>query len=402
MAGFKRGSPEHYQGLETNSLAIISVGHHLPFVTCKRKLDIHLMSENLYSCRKFIQSLPDKGKRIAEFIKKLEAAISQHEEVERAAEVLSAFKLEFQNKQQVITPDTEILNLRTASPTLTPGQEVGNKLKDCNEAEKCEYVLRKGDGDKLNQERHALFDKDHAPPGSFTAKSATRTENCQDSVLDNQKTMYIQQERNNSVHLRDMANDLEADLVNRADLLSDRLDKVTLTDNGPRKLPHKIHDDLTLNNNVKFNDNPFQPLHPEKKRPHYIDILEHRAKNPMMKRVQFKTNHPIQESPGRLALKLSPAERRLRDQKHLDDVTAARLPPLYHSPAQLLSVEESRELQISQKQKYESAQAKLAAEKLTQRLNVKMMNFDPEGASATAFREYRDRGDSNSSEEDLS
>lgn len=46
-------------------------------------------------------------------------------------------------------------------------------------------------------------------------------------------------------------------------------------------------------------------------------------------------------------------ERRLRDKKHLDDITAARLLPLHHMPAQLLSIEESLALQKQQKQSYE-------------------------------------------------
>lgn len=38
---------------------------------------------------------------------------------------------------------------------------------------------------------------------------------------------------------------------------------------------------------------------------------------------------------------LSAQARKERDRKHLDDITAATLPPLYHSPVQLLSLEES-------------------------------------------------------------
>ena len=38
---------------------------------------------------------------------------------------------------------------------------------------------------------------------------------------------------------------------------------------------------------------------------------------------------------------LSAEVRRERDRKHLNDITAARLPPLHHSPAQMLSLHES-------------------------------------------------------------
>ena len=50
---------------------------------------------------------------------------------------------------------------------------------------------------------------------------------------------------------------------------------------------------------------------------------------------------------------ISSEERRRRDRKHLDDITAARLLPLHHLPTQLLSIEESLALQRQQKQSYE-------------------------------------------------
>lgn len=58
-------------------------------------------------------------------------------------------------------------------------------------------------------------------------------------------------------------------------------------------------------------------------------------------------------SPGGFGSPVPPEERRLRDKKHLDDITAARLPPLHHSPAKLLSIEESIAIQIQQKEAYE-------------------------------------------------
>ncbi|GCB64034.1 hypothetical protein scyTo_0013277 [Scyliorhinus torazame] len=376
-------------------------------------LELLRRQKNLLANRRFIQSLPDKGERIAGFIEKLEAAISRHEEVERAAELLSVIKLEFQKKQRVITSDKEeTLRQESTTSTLTPGQVVIKQLKACDEAEKDENILSKVEGvgannrDELNQGKHRVLEKEQ----TASAKRATKSENSLDSMVDSQRTISFKQEKHSHIHQPVTANDLEADSVSSADLLTDRLDNVTLTDNGHRKVPHKMHEDPSLTSKVKCNDNPFQTLHQEKKKSHYVGILEHRAENPVVKRAQFKTNHPIPESPsssadqspGRSALMLSPAERKRRDRKHLDEITAARLPPLYHSPAQLLSLEESGELQILQKQKYESTQAKLAAEKLVQRLNIKVMNFDPEGAATTAFRGYRDRTDSNSSEENLS
>lgn len=49
--------------------------------------------------------------------------------------------------------------------------------------------------------------------------------------------------------------------------------------------------------------------------------------------------------------KISAQERRVQDRKHLDDVTAATLPPLHHSGAVMLSLEESANLLQEQMRK---------------------------------------------------
>lgn len=59
------------------------------------------------------------------------------------------------------------------------------------------------------------------------------------------------------------------------------------------------------------------------------------------------------QSPGGAGSPITTEERRLRDKKHLNDITAARLPPLHHAPAKLLSIEESIAIQIQQKEAYE-------------------------------------------------
>ncbi|XP_017567135.1 myocardial zonula adherens protein-like isoform X3 [Pygocentrus nattereri] len=89
---------------------------------------------------------------------------------------------------------------------------------------------------------------------------------------------------------------------------------------------------------------------------------------------------------------LSSEARRLRDRKHLDDITAAKLPPLYHNPAQLLSLEESVALQREQTRKQQELQAKLAAQKLAEGLTVSMSSYNPEGGALAAYREVHDDG----------
>ncbi|XP_078283523.1 protein GRINL1A [Rhinoraja longicauda] len=373
--------------------------------------------------KKFIQSLPDKGKRIGEFIQKLDTAIARHEEMEQTAEVeqtaklLSAVKLEFQVKQVEMTFDkAEDLTNEVVTSTLTARQV-------WNETEKDQYVLSKInvqsgvkensevciENQKSSHEGGTVLEKEQATLAIQNSKVPTKNGNSLDSLMDHQSTMDIKREGKNRLELHNATNVKDRDFDKTTELLADRFGKVSLTENEHRKVPKKVHEEPTLISDVKFTDNPFWTLHQVKKNPHYVDVLQHRAMNPLVKKAQFKPNHPISgspgsspdHSPGRSELKLSSAERRLRNRKHLDDITAARLPLLYYSPVQLLSFEESAELQISQKQKYELSQAKQAAERLTERMNIKMVKFDLQHENVTAHPGFRDHGDSSSSEDDL-
>ncbi|KAF6130921.1 hypothetical protein HJG60_007867 [Phyllostomus discolor] len=98
---------------------------------------------------------------------------------------------------------------------------------------------------------------------------------------------------------------------------------------------------------------------------------------------------------------VSSEERRRRDKQHLDDITAARLLPLHHMPTQLLSIEESLALQQQQKKSYEEMQAKLAAQKLAERLNIIMQSYNPEGETSRKYREVRDEDDNPSSDDEV-
>ncbi|XP_025245681.1 protein GRINL1A isoform X2 [Theropithecus gelada] len=141
------------------------------------------------------------------------------------------------------------------------------------------------------------------------------------------------------------------------------------------------------------------------KKPHYMEVLEMRAKNPVPQLHKFKTNVlPFRQNDSsshcqKSGSPISSEERRRRDKQHLDDITAARLLPLHHMPTQLLSIEESLALQKQQKQNYEEMQAKLAAQKLAERLNIKMRSYNPEGESSGRYREVRDEDDDWSSDE---
>lgn len=177
-------------------------------------------------------------------------------------------------------------------------------------------------------------------------------------------------------------------------LFIDKLRRITIADQGEHSRGSTSAETLT-----SLCSGP-------QKRPHYVEVLEMRAKNPVPPPHKFKTNVlPSQHSGSsghrqRGESPVSSEERRRRDKQHLDDITAARLLPLHHLPTQLLTIEESLALQQQQKQNYEEMQAKLAAQKLAERLNIKMQSYSPEGESAGKYREVRDEGDMPSSEED--
>uniref|UniRef100_A0A8C6ZSF3 Myocardial zonula adherens protein n=1 Tax=Nothoprocta perdicaria TaxID=30464 RepID=A0A8C6ZSF3_NOTPE len=161
------------------------------------------------------------------------------------------------------------------------------------------------------------------------------------------------------------------------DLLADAFQKVSIADAGDSGGAAEREQ-----SGAKHRGNVFGSLYA--KTPHYIEVLESRAKNPIVKKNKFKTNigTSSSQSPEGSGSLMTPEERRLRDKKHLNDITAARLPPLHHAPAKLLSIEESIAIQIQQKEAYEEMQAKLAAQKLAERLNIKMTRFEPEGEAS--------------------
>lgn len=146
--------------------------------------------------------------------------------------------------------------------------------------------------------------------------------------------------------------------------------------------------------------------------PHYISVIEKPEQNPSSRKSKFKTNQlpcKVDISPSgssspnqssETSSPLSAQARRERDRRFLDDITAAKLPPLHHSPAQLLSLEESAILLREQTKKQQELQAKLAAQKLSEGLKISMGSYTPDGGPMTAYREVHDEGAQLSSEED--
>ncbi|XP_030911763.1 myocardial zonula adherens protein [Geospiza fortis] len=338
--------------------------------------------------RKFIARLPDKGKKISDFAEKLRLAISQEEEVARTAELLSAVRLEFQAKQEEINTSKQKVVL-TEDTVKSADSSVINEnanIKDISDTS-AEKEEKKAEEDATNQRTQRKNNK---------VKTVTKHQNsfCED-VSKSATSNHLNSDQQVSQSNTEDGTESTAALDNSKEALVDAFQRVTIADGeNSEKILEKEQDV------AKHKGNVFGSQHP--KTPHYIEVLEARAKNPIIKKPKFKTNALSGEqsgsshgssssrSPGGLGSPVPPEERRLRDKKHLDDITAARLPPLHHSPAKLLSIEESIAIQIQQKEAYEEMQAKLAAQKLAERLNIKMLRFEPEGEASMQYREVRD------------
>ncbi|XP_010835112.1 PREDICTED: protein GRINL1A [Bison bison bison] len=339
--------------------------------------------ERLLRNVKFICKLPDKGKKISDAVTKLKAAIAEREEVRGRSELFYPVSLDCKERQKVIAVvdgdrdkaqnSDQILD--TSSPV--PGcSSVANitSSQTTSRQQGLAHPTRGGDAEAAEAE-HTVSEHPTSTSGAPAPSSSQASEGLPQHCALGQ---------------------VEDHPGSSDNLFIDRLQRITIAD------PTEHHSEGNQNpeNLAGLWSGP-------QKKPHYMEVLEMRAKNPMPPPHKFKTNvlpsQPRDSSSAcqRRGSPISSEERRRRDRKHLDDITAARLLPLHHLPTQLLSIEESLALQRQQKQSYEEIQAKLAAQKLAERLNIKMQSYNPEGESSRKYREVRDEDDDQSSEDEF-
>ncbi|POI23412.1 hypothetical protein CIB84_012840, partial [Bambusicola thoracicus] len=285
---------------------------------------------------------------------------------------------------------------RVALSEHTLHQKDPTVLSDGSRAEEVPETASQGrGGERLGQEpTSTVLENQRARSRNDETKTVPEDQNlCCEAISESAPSSHLNSD--GQISQNNTEGGTEGALDNCKDTLVDAFQKVTIGDGGNSE---KV---LEKEQNVsKHKGSVFGSLHP--RTPHYIEVLESRAKNPVVKKSKFKTNalsgeqsgslrgSSPSQSPGGSGSPMTAEERRLRDKKHLNDITAARLPPLHHSPAKLLSIEESIAIQIQQKEAYEEMQAKLAAQKLAERLNIKMTSFEPEGEAAMQYREVRD------------
>ncbi|XP_058012111.1 protein GRINL1A [Ahaetulla prasina] len=102
---------------------------------------------------------------------------------------------------------------------------------------------------------------------------------------------------------------------------------------------------------------------------------------------------------GRRGAGARPGGASRREKRRPEDASAARLPPLRHAPARLLSLAESVAIQVQQEEARQEMQAKVAAQKLAERLGIKTVPYEPEGQMMTGYREVRDEEGDSSAED---
>lgn len=334
--------------------------------------ELLLRQEKILSNKRLVQTLPDKGKKIKEFAEKVRLAIEHHDEEERRQSLVSAARTELQSKYQ---------QAFTMQQRAVPRTQVALHQNRQSEA---------AAGD-------AMQEREPSPVSVDVQKNKT---------LDEQQDQFVSRAADGETMETTAAEaSLNSDKTKEGDLV-EALERVRLSETGT-SFSSKSKDPL----NSTARDNYFLKTGIPKK-PHYVTVLEKTEKTPATMKQKFKPNQlphrndispsgsssPSQSSEG--SSPLSAQARRERDRKHLDDITAAKLPPLLYNPAQLLSLEESTVLLKAQTKKQEELQAKLAAQKLSEGLKISMGSYTPDGGPMAAYREVHDEGAQLSSEED--
>ncbi|XP_051234439.1 protein GRINL1A [Dicentrarchus labrax] len=339
----------------------------------QRKEDLQellLRQEKILSNQRLVQTLPDKGKKIKEFAEKVRLAIEHHDEEERRQSSVFAARKEFQSKyQQAFTTH------QRAIPNI-PAASHRNRQR---EAAAGDAMQETSPASSDVQENNSLDE----PQDQFLSRAAageTMETTAAGSSLNSDETK-------------------EGDLVEALERV--RLSETSTGFSSESKDP--------LNSTAR--DNYFLRQQIPKK-PHYVTVLERTENTSTPRKQKFKPNQlphrsdispsgsssPSQSSEG--SSPLSAQAKKERDRKHLDDITAARQPPLHYSPAQLLSLDESAVLLKEQVKKQLELQAKLAAQKLSEGLKISMGSYTPDGGPMAAYREVHDEGAQLSSEED--
>ncbi|KAJ4946814.1 hypothetical protein JOQ06_008859 [Pogonophryne albipinna] len=315
--------------------------------------ELLLRQEKILSNTRFLQSLPDKGKKIRAFAEKVHLAIEHFDEDEKKQSLVFAARKELQSKyQHAFTSQRGVPNAPTAS------QQNRQSVAAAGDAVSAQV-----------QERNTLDEQQDKSDSREAAGETMKTAAAGVSLNSDERKQ-------------------DGDLVEAFERV--RLSETTtgLKIKEPVNIPAR--DNYFLKKQI-----PNQP--------HHVTLLERTENTSAPRKQRFKPNQLPDRgdpSPSGSSSPLSAQARRERDRKHLDDITSAKMPPLIYSPAKLLSLDESASLQQDQTRRQQELYAKLAAQKLSEGLKVSVGSYTPDGGPMAAYREVHDEGTQLSSDED--
>ncbi|XP_048086960.1 protein GRINL1A [Alosa alosa] len=321
--------------------------------------ELLLRQEKLLNNKRFIHTLPDKGKKISEFAERVRQALVHVEETERKQNDLSSLRTEFQAQYQ------EALTRRQPQPR-TSAPSLG-RTEGATGADGPPEPKQAGPTPQGIAESHDNRDR-------VSWQQSPMTPQAMETVPDGE-----------SRSPRDKGSK-ESDLV-------EALARIALSEPSGTEASRR-------SSGGGGHRNPFLGR-PDQKKSHFEEMMERAERSGSAARTKFKPNQllPNSGSPspagspgGESRPPLSAEARRQRDMKHLDDITSARLPPLHYAPAQLLTLDEASGLMREQTQRQMELEAKMAAQKLSESLSRSMGSYHPEGGSLGAYREVRDDG----------
>lgn len=198
-------------------------------------------------CRTFISKLPDKGKKILEFSEKLNIAILQEEELRRRAECLSTVRLEFQKKQEEIKSSKQRTIVRSNNLT----QEDSSSVSEFS-------------APVVNKEYSSALQNDLSV---WTKKRSTKNKTAPLG-----KTEIAAQSTGSG----------------SSETLVDAFERISIegrTCSEKSEKGQNVKKDRTVNDGLLQNLPNMTP-----KIPHYVEVLELRANNPVTQKRKFKTN----------------------------------------------------------------------------------------------------------------
>lgn len=224
----------------------------------------------MYTCsfpfaRKFICKLPDKGKKILDSVAKLKAAIAEREEVRGRSELFHPVSLDCKERQKAITVDGDTDKAQNSDQILDTSSPVPG----------CSSVANITSTQTTSQQQGlahlTLGGNAEAPEAEHTVSerpaSSIRTATPSSSAASKPLTQH---------RASSQAEDHSSSLDN---LFIDRLQRITIAD----PVEHHSEENRSPENLAGL----WSGL---QKKPHYMEVLEMRAKNPVPLQHKFKTN----------------------------------------------------------------------------------------------------------------